>query len=93
MDVIIQSKGFTAGEELESYITDKLQKLSRMDETIMRARVIVEEGQEATDNKHCSIRLEVPGNDHFAQKRGATYEAAALETIDTLQGIIRSMKK
>lgn len=92
MDVIIQSKGFTAGKELEDYIIDKLQKLNKMDDGIIRARVMLQEGQEQVDNKHCDIRLEVPGNDLFVKKNSANYEAAALEAIDTLQSVIRRNK-
>lgn len=92
MDVIIQSKGFTAGKELENYIIQKLQKLNKMSDGIIRARVKLEEGQEATENKHCDIRLEVPGNDHFVKKHGDTFESAALTAIDVLQTVLNREK-
>ena len=93
MDVIIQSLGFTAGEELEGYIKDKLGKLDHMSDNIIRARVTLQKGQTAIDNHLCDIRLEIPGNDHFVQKGSGSYESAALEAIDTLQDIIRRNKR
>lgn len=92
MDVIIQSLGFTAGEELEGYIKGKLEKLERMDDSIIRARVTLHKGQAATNNNLCDMRLEIPGNDHFVQKAGNSWEEATLEAIDTLQGLIRKAK-
>lgn len=92
MDVIIQSLGFTAGEELEGYIKDKLGKLERMDDSIIRARVTLHRGQDATNNHICDIRLEIPGNDHYVQKPGDSWQEAALAAVDTLQGLIRKAK-
>lgn len=92
MDVIIKSLDFTAGEKLEGYIKEKLQKLDKMDDSIIRARVTLQKGQSVEESHLCDIRLEIPGNDHFVQKAGASFEAASLEAIDTLQTIIRRHK-
>lgn len=92
MDVIIQSLGFTAGEALENYIKEKISKLDRMDDQIIRARVTLHKGQAATDNHLCDIRLEIPGNDHYVQKGADSYESAAVEAVDVLQGQIRKRK-
>lgn len=92
MDVIIQSLGFTAGEELEMYIKEKLEKLDRMDDKIIRARVTLQKGQSVTDNHMCDIRLEVPGNDHFVQKASGSFQTASLDAVEALQKIIRRTK-
>ncbi len=92
MDIIIQSLGFTAGAELEGYIKEKLEKIDRMDDNIIRARVTLQKGQAAIDNHQCDIRLEIPGNDHFVQKSAGSFEGATLEAIDALQTIIRRTK-
>lgn len=93
MEVIIKSVDFTAGEQLEQYITQKLEKLERFDDRIIRARVTLEEGQESNENKHCGIRLEVPGYDHYASKHSDSYESATLETIEALESMIRKEKR
>ena len=92
MEVIIQSLGFTAGAELEGFIKEKLEKLDRMDDKIIRARVTLHKGQETAENHHCDIRLEIPGNDHFVQRAGSSFEQSALEAVDTLQTMIRRSK-
>ncbi|MCB9046812.1 MAG: ribosome-associated translation inhibitor RaiA [Chitinophagales bacterium] len=92
MDIIIQSLGFTAGEQLEGYIKEKLTKIDRMDDNIIRARVTLHKGQSATDNHHCDIRLEIPGYDHFVQKASGSFESASLDAIEALQKIIRRTK-
>ena len=92
MDVIIQSLGFTAGEELEGYIKDKLGKLDHMSDNIIRARVTLQKGQAAIDNHLCDIRLEIPGNDHFVQRAAGSFETATLDAVETLQKLIRRNK-
>lgn len=93
MDVIIQSLGFKAGEELESYIREKLDKLKPNDH-IIRANVTLFLGPDrATPNDYCEIRLEVPGNDLFVKESAADFEQAVDETVNKLQGILRKQKE
>lgn len=93
MDVIIQSLGFKAGEELESYIREKLEKLKPNDQ-IIRANVTLYLGPDrATPNDYCEIRLEVPGNDLFVKESAAEFEQAVDETVNKLQGILRKQKE
>lgn len=93
MDVIIQSLGFTAGEDLEAYIREKLGKLSPSDH-IVRANVTLYLGPDrATTNTYCEIRLEVPGPDHFVKESSADFYQAVDSTVNKLQGMIRKTKE
>ena len=93
MDVIIQSLGFKAGEELENYIREKLEKL-KPNEQIIRANVTLFLGPDrATPNDYCELRLEVPGNDLFVKESAADFEQAVDETVNKLQGILRKQKE
>jgi putative sigma-54 modulation protein len=93
MDVIIQSLGFTAGEELESYIQEKLEKLTP-NEHIVRANVVLFLGPDrATPNTYCEIRLEVPGNDLFIKEHSAEFEQAVDSAVNKLQGMLRKAKE
>jgi putative sigma-54 modulation protein len=93
MDVIIQSLGFKAGEELESYVTQKLEKLTP-DENIVRANVILFLGPDrATPNTYCEIRLEVPGNDLFVKEHSTGFEQAIDAAVNKLQGMLRKAKE
>jgi putative sigma-54 modulation protein len=93
MDVIIQSLGFKAGEELENYIREKLDKLKPSDH-IVRANVTLFLGPDrATPNSYCEIRLEVPGNDLFVKEHSAEFEQSVDQVVNKLQGLLRKAKE
>ena len=89
MDIIIQSLGFKAGDDLEAYIREKLSKLNPNDH-IVRANVILFLGPDkSTKNTYCEIRLEVPGNDHFVKETDPDMYLAIDAAVNTLQQIVR----
>jgi putative sigma-54 modulation protein len=93
MDIIIQSLGFKAGEELEAYIREKLSKLTPS-EHIVRANVTMYLGPDrATPNTYCEIRLEVPGNDHFIKESSPDFEQSVDSAVNKLQGMLRKAKE
>lgn len=93
MDVIIQSLGFKHSGNLETYINERLNKLSPSD-TIIRANVTLFQGPDrATPSDYCEIRLEVPGNDLFVKEQSAEFEQAVDECVNKLQGILRKQKE
>ena len=85
MDIIIQSLGFTAGEGLETFIHEKLEKFDK-ESRIIRANVTLFIGSDGNPNKYCcEIRLEVPGNDLFVKKNADSFEKAIVSAADALQ--------
>jgi putative sigma-54 modulation protein len=93
MDVIIQSLGFKASDNLEEYIQEKLNKLTP-NEHIVRANVTLFQGPDrATPNDYCEIRLEVPGNDHFIKESSPHFEQAIDSAVNKLQGMLRKAKE
>ena len=94
MDVIIQSLGFKAGEELESYIREKLNKL-KPDEHIVRANVALFFGADKNiPDTFCEIRLEVPGNDLFIKESAKDdFEQAVDSAVNKLQSMLRKTKE
>jgi len=93
MDIIIQSLGFKAGEELEGYIKEKLSKLNPNDQ-IVRANVTLFLGPEkSVQNTYCEIRLEVPGNDLFIKENSAEFEQSVDTAVNKLQAMIRKSKE
>lgn len=92
MDIIIQSLGFKAGEELEGYIREKLGKINPSDH-IVRANVILFLGPDkATRNTYCEIRLEVPGNDHFVKESDTELQKAIDTAVNKLQQMVRKTR-
>lgn len=93
MDVIIQSLGFKAGEDLEAFVREKLNKLTPAD-NIVRANVTLYLGPDrATRNTYCEIRLEVPGNDLFVKEDDLEFQQAVDEAVNKLQGMLRKAKE
>src|SRR6476620_12738073 len=83
MDIIIQSLGFKAGENLENFTREKINSLKH--DKILRANVTLFKGPDSNpENNYCEIRLEVPGNDPFVKKNGAYFETAISECVDVL---------
>ena len=92
MDIIIQSLGFKAGDDLEAYIREKLTKINPNDH-IVRANVTLFLGPDrATRNTYCEIRLEVPGNDHFIKESNPDFEQAVDAAVNKLQQMVRKTR-
>jgi putative sigma-54 modulation protein len=93
MDIIIQSLGFKAGEQLESYIREKLGKLTP-NEHIVRANVTLFLGPDRNvPNTYCEIRLEIPGPDLFIKEHSPEFEQSVDEAVNKLQGMLRKAKE
>ncbi len=93
MNIIIQSQGFKASENLEGLIREKLEKLGQHTDKIIRANVTLIKGSEhELNNNFCEIRLEVPGNDHFVKKNNSTFEHAIAESVNALQHMLERSK-
>ncbi len=94
MKVNIQSLHFTASEELKTFVHEKVSKLEHFNEKILSAEVtLFAEDPKMKENKHCEIRLVVPGNDDFVKKNAESFEAAVLNSVDALQKILRRKKE
>ena len=93
MNITIQSVNFKAGNTLEYFIQEKVSKLFRQSDHIIRAEVTLREGDSGSlQNKQCDIRLIVPGNNHIVSKATEGYEKSVLESVKTMQKILRSSK-
>ena len=93
MNVIIQSLGFKAGEELEAYVREKLEKLKPNDH-IVSANVVLFLGPDRNvPNTYCEIRLEVPGPDLFIKESSPEFEQSIDSAVNKLQGMLRKAKE
>ena len=93
MELIIQSLGFTAGEDLESFIREKVSKLEDHGGRIIRADVTLYlRPKRAHESNTCEIRLLIPGNDLFVKKSNVQFETAIVEAIDVLDTMVRKEK-
>jgi putative sigma-54 modulation protein len=92
MDIIIQSLGFRAGENLENFIREKLSALKSDD--IVRANVVLHKGPASDpDSDYCEIRLEVPGRDPFVKKNSRYFETSVSECVEVLTQMLKKSKE
>ena len=92
-NIIIQSLGFKAGEALESYIREKMDKLTPND-FIVGANVVLFLGADRnTPDTFCEIRLEIPGNDLFVKESSTDFEQSIDECVNKLQAMLRKAKE
>jgi ribosome-associated translation inhibitor RaiA len=93
MNIIIKSVDFKAGNALETFVREKVKKLFRQCDSIIRANVILRKGESKNpENKLCEIRLVVPGYDHFVKKNSGRYRNSVSHSVEVLQEILRRNK-
>lgn len=86
MNITIQSVRFTASEQLEQFIQQKINKLDQFFDGIVSAEVILKlDKSDSTNNKVAEISLNVPGGDLFAKKQTKSFEEAVDLSVDALR--------
>jgi putative sigma-54 modulation protein len=86
MKVNINSVHFKTDKKLDSFITEKVEKLSDLYDGIIGSEVTLRvNNSEDHDNKIAEIRLLVPGNDLFAKKQSKSFEEATDIAVDALR--------
>lgn len=86
MKVSIKAVKFKTDKKLESFISEKVEKLSGVYEGIIGSEVTLKvENTESQENKVAEIRLLIKGNDLFAKKQSATFEEATDTAVDALR--------
>jgi len=86
MNITIQSVRFTASEQLEQFIQQKVNKLDQFFDGIVSAEVILKlDKSDSTENKVAEISLNIPGGELFAKKQNKTFEEAVDLSVDALR--------
>jgi len=93
MNITIQSVNCKADATLSYFITEKVRKLFKYSDRIIRAEVrLVADNGGNPRTKSCDIRLMVPGNDHFVSRSSDVFEKSVLESVRTMQQLLRRSK-
>ncbi|GAB1403899.1 MAG: HPF/RaiA family ribosome-associated protein [Lentimicrobiaceae bacterium] len=86
MKVSINSVKFKTDSKLDSFINEKVEKLSGVYDGIIGSEVTLKlENVETPDNKVAEIRLLIKGNDLFARKQSNTFEEATDLAVSALR--------
>lgn len=93
MNIVIKSVNFKAGNNLKTFVREKIKKLFRHNSSIIRANVMLRKCESKNpENKLCEIRLVVPGYDHYVKKSSAEYYKSVSQSVDVLEEILRRNK-
>jgi ribosome hibernation promoting factor len=93
MTTTIQSIGFTASEELTSFVRERTTRLGHYLESIISSEVCLSTDKSDTkENKVCDIRLIIPGNDLLASAQCKSFEEATTKAADALMKQIEKHK-
>ena len=89
----IQAVGFHADETLTDYAKEKASGLTKFFENIVGIEVYLKlDYNDKNDNKVAEIKLNIPGNDIFAESRSEHFEGAINQSCEKLKAQIRKLK-
>lgn len=89
----IQTVGFNATDELVSYAKQKTEGLVKFNDQIVGAEVYLKLVQNDKGNtKKADIKLNIPGNDIYADSQSESFERSINESTDKLKGQLRKIK-
>jgi len=94
MKVNINSVHFKTDKKLDSFITERVEKLSDLYDGIIGSEVTLKvNNSDEPDNKIAEIRLMVPGYDLFAKKQSKSFEEATDNAVDALRKQLHKHKE
>lgn len=89
----IQTVGFSATDELVDYAKQKTEGLMRFNDQIVGAEVYLKLVQDEKGNtKAAEIKLNIPGNDIYADSQNESFERSINESVDKLAAQLRKIK-
>ncbi|HHU47714.1 MAG TPA: ribosome-associated translation inhibitor RaiA [Bacteroidales bacterium] len=93
MNIIISALHFKADVKLENFISEKVEKLTKVYDGIMSAEVILKlENTDKPTNKTVEIRLKIRGNDAMSGKTARTFEEATDNAVEALRRQLKKIK-
>jgi len=86
MKINVNSVKFKVDTKLDSFIRDKVEKLSTHYDNIISSDVILKlDSANTVDNKIVEIKIAIKGNDLFTKKQSNTFEEALDNATDALK--------
>ena len=88
----IQAVNFNMKPELMDYCKEKVTGLTKFHHGIVGAEIYLKLDQDAEHSKVVEIKLNIPGNDIYAESKSQKFEGSINDAIDKLKGQIRKIK-
>jgi putative sigma-54 modulation protein len=93
MDITIQFVQAAVNKNAEKIITEKLEKLKKKFDWIIRADVFFKEEKSPVGKGYiCEIRLSLPGLQLFADANESSFENAAAEAVHDIDVLLKKKK-
>ena len=93
MKIDIQSPGLAPNQELENFVQEEVEKFFHLYKEIISSEVCLSLYSSSTkENKHCRMRLVIPGNDLLATAKCRTFEEAIALSAEALEKQINKRK-
>jgi len=93
MNIAFNTVHFKADQKLESFISEKVEKLAKIHDGIIGFDITLKlENTEKPENKCVEIRAKIRGNDAIAHKFAKTFEEAADEVVGALKKQLLKVK-
>jgi putative sigma-54 modulation protein len=86
MTINIHSIHFNVDNDLESFITKKINKLLKLDNKIIRTDIFLKLSKpESHSNKIAEIKVKYPGSEFFAKRQSNTFEESTNQVFHALR--------
>lgn len=93
MNVNVQSIKFDADKKLIEFIEKKASKFDKFFDGIIGIDVFLRLDSQSADNKKVEIRLNIPGNDLFAERSSKSFEESMDLCVDALKIQLQKAKE
>ena len=92
MKIQITARHFKAKDSTQDYIKEKLESLSKYNETIIRADVILSYDKPPADTKYCEILIKLKDKTLTAKEGSVEFEKAIDLTVDKIEKQLYKVK-
>jgi putative sigma-54 modulation protein len=93
MNIKIHSIKFDAGADLLSFIQKKMDKMDKFFDRIVDAEVYLRLNNEGIENKTVEIKINLPGDQFFAESSARSFEKAMEESAKAVKRKLRKHKE
>jgi len=94
MKLQMQSVHFDADDKLTDFIQKRADKLETFYDGIIDGEVIMKvEADDHHQNKTIEMKVNIPGNQLFAEKKAGSFEAAADDAVEALRRQLKKFKE
>ncbi len=93
MNIKIHSIKFDAGESLLELVQKKMDKMDKFFDRIVDGEVFLRLNNEGVENKTVQIKINLPGDQFFAESTARSFEQAMEDSSNVLKRKLRKHKE